>query len=382
MELCDDARVKYLVRLGERSNVTVVGMPMRWLQTLSRTRSAIDIRRGDYRAHVFYRSLVCAGLSTERCFDRRAKMTLSMTQRTGAAYIKALSSLSLAHRYASAASYKARMPKSHFVTLRAYSHDSDLGEGAACHRFVFKCLGHRLLRRCVLVAAVMSIFSAPNVVFASAAYQTASSVHDDRDEKLAFDIPPQLLLSALRAYSEITGQAVLVDDSMTVGLRSPGVQGEFNKVDALQRVLMGTGLTASYSSEQAFTLKVIDARRHFDTDAQPDRDNVADKGEKAIERYAAKIQWPIEQALCRIADNQAIDDHVALQIWLTPTGRVEKTRLLSASTHQREVQILQAVNHLVLEPPPPAMPEPLTLLFFPGKAIAADRCTSHNLSAR
>lgn len=202
------------------------------------------------------------------------------------------------------------------------------------------------------------------------------------DETIAFDIPPQSLLTALRSYSEVTGQAVLVDNTLTVGRHSAGVHGTFDKIEALQQLLAGTGLIASYSSDQAFTLKLAKPSELAGKTTRERSESVGLGGfEAMIEHYAGRIQAPIEQALCQLKDGQPGTYRLALQIWVASTGNVEQTKLLS-TTHnrRRDDDIRHALDRLSLDPPPPGMPQPITLLLLPTHTTGATGCADASQS--
>jgi hypothetical protein len=194
---------------------------------------------------------------------------------------------------------------------------------------------------------------------------------------MAFDIPPQPLLTALQTYSEITGQAVLVDDVLAQGRRTPGVHGSFDKTQALQKLLAGTGLVASYSSDQAFTLKLAEPGATADRTVREKVQSLGvEESEAVIEQYAGKIQQPIEAALCQSDDAQPGTYRLAMQIWIAASGHIEKTRLLTSIDSQRAYAVHHALNSLVLMPPPAGMPQPLTLLLLPRHAGAASACVT------
>jgi len=195
---------------------------------------------------------------------------------------------------------------------------------------------------------------------------------------IAFDIPPQPLLSALRTYSETTGQAVLVDSSLARGRQSPGVQGNFDKTTALQKLLAGTGLVASYSSDQAFTLKLAQPDTTVDRTAPEEKVESpgVEESKAVIDQYAGKIQQPIETALCQSEDAHPGTYRLALQIWIGASGRIDKARLLSAIDSERAYAVHRALNGLVLEPPPSDMPQPVTLLLLPRRAGDDPACAT------
>lgn len=197
------------------------------------------------------------------------------------------------------------------------------------------------------------------------------------DDNIAFDIPSQSLLTALQAYSEVTGQAVLVDNALAEGRHSPGVHGNFGKTDALQKLLAGTGLVASYSSDQAFTLKLAEPGATAGRTVRERPESVGVEGSEAvIEHYAGKIQRPIEAALCQLDDTRPGTYRLAMQIWIASSGRVERTRLLTPISGQRDYEVRRALSKLVLDPPPYGMPQPITLLLLPGHASDVSACAA------
>ncbi|GLQ91469.1 STN domain-containing protein [Dyella acidisoli] len=197
------------------------------------------------------------------------------------------------------------------------------------------------------------------------------------DDSIAFDIPAQSLLTALQTYSELTGQAVLVDNALAEGRRSPGVHGNFDKTEALQKLLAGTGLVASYSSDQAFTLKLAESDASAGKTVRERPESVGvEESEAVIEHYAGQIQKPIEAALCQLDDTRPGTYRLAVQIWIASSGHVEKAKLLTPISGQRDYEVRHALNKLVLEPPPPGMPQPITMLLLPGHAGDVSVCAT------
>lgn len=206
---------------------------------------------------------------------------------------------------------------------------------------------------------------------------------EEVDEKFAFDIPAQPLQTALRMYSESTGQAVLFDDSLTIGRRSTGVSGRFGSAEALGVLLQGTGLVAKYSSDHSFTLKLAGAPDVPHETDPASSGSAHQETEAVIERYAGKIQKPIQAALCQSRMTQPGTYRLALQIWIGPSGKVQDIKLLSApdETDGKEVYVRAALDHLVLEPPPKLLPQPITLLLAQAGPGRASPCGSAALSA-
>ncbi|MBE1162422.1 STN domain-containing protein [Dyella acidiphila] len=220
----------------------------------------------------------------------------------------------------------------------------------------------------------------PLAAWACASYAAANAADEQQAaaeaQTVAFDIAPQPLLTALRAYGEATGQAVLVDNTLATGRQSPGVRGELDKVEALQRLLAGTGLVASYSSDQAFTLKLAEpGEAGFAPVRERPEADVGGGTEVVTERYAGAIQQPIEAALCRSSNTRPGTYRLAVQLWIAPSGKVLRTRLLTRMQDtQRESEIRTALDQLTLAPPSPQMPQPVTLLLLPDRQLSAAAC--------
>lgn len=223
----------------------------------------------------------------------------------------------------------------------------------------------------VLSLGTLAMGGMPLAVWA----QDVSGAQRRSDGTSMFDIGPQSLGTALRAYSELTGQTVLVDDSLTTGRFSPGARGYFGSDEALQRLLAGTGLVARYSADQAFTLKLAVPADASDSKPDGSSDDMAGGGMDVVtQSYAGSIQRSIESALCRFDETRPGAYRLALQVWIAPSGRIEQTRVLSEDDPARAAAVSDALQRVTLDPPPLAMPQPLTMLLLPRTAADAARC--------
>lgn len=243
----------------------------------------------------------------------------------------------------------------------------------------------RLRLHAVVWAITLALTLIPQQAAAMDAGVSAQSTGDEEtvaqsgavDETFVFDIPEQPLQTALRIYSESTGQAVLFDDSLTVGRRSTGVSGLYASAEALRQLLQGTGLVAKYSSDHSFTLRLADATDSHEPETAATADaSVNDETAALIERYAGKIQKPIQLALCKSAMTRPGTYRLALQIWVGPSGQVQDIHLLSTpdDTHGKEQYVREALDRLMLEPPPKLLPQPITLLFTQAAAGRPSPC--------
>ena len=197
---------------------------------------------------------------------------------------------------------------------------------------------------------------------------------DDARGRWSFDIGPQPLSSAVRAFSDVTGQALLVDERLLVGRVSPGVRGEFTPEDALRRLLAGTGLRERYTSDKAFTLMPA-----VDTDigianmapsAAP-----AETADTVVASYGAALQTAVEAALCRTSLTRPGEYRLALQVWVDGSGQLHRLRLLgSTGREERDKAVESILGGLHVDPPPPGLAQPLTLLLLPAGASRPAHC--------
>lgn len=89
----------------------------------------------------------------------------------------------------------------------------------------------------LLTAAILMAGSAP-LMAATAAEQPTRSMGD-----YAFAIPQQSLVSALNAFTAVTGWQVGLPAELGQGVASPGVRGSLSPEKALDRLLVGTNLS-------------------------------------------------------------------------------------------------------------------------------------------
>ncbi|MEV8519159.1 STN domain-containing protein [Dyella marensis] len=197
---------------------------------------------------------------------------------------------------------------------------------------------------------------------------------EDARGLVSFDIGPQPLSSAVRAFSDVTGQALLVDERLLVGRMSPGARGEFTPEDALRRLLAGTGLRERYTSDKAFTLMPsVDANRDV-TGAAP-MPPVEERADTLVASYGAALQAAVEAALCRTPLTRPGEYRLALQVWVDGSGEVHRLRLLGSTGRAERDQAVESVlGGLRVDPPPPGLAQPLTLLLLPADASRPARC--------
>lgn len=192
--------------------------------------------------------------------------------------------------------------------------------------------------------------------------------------RLRFDIGPQPLSTAVRAFSDVTGQALLVDERLLVGRVSPGARGEFTAEDALRRLLAGTGLRERYTSDKAFTLMVSSEMATGSTAVAPAA-SAAESVNAMATDYGAALQAAVESALCNSARTRPGAYRLALQVWVAPSGELHRVRLLGSTGEiERDKAVEAALGGLRVDAPPAGLAQPLTLLLLPADASRPARC--------
>ena len=197
---------------------------------------------------------------------------------------------------------------------------------------------------------------------------------DGARERVRFDIGPQSLSTAVRAFSDVTGQALLVDERLLVGRVSPGARGEFTAEDALRRLLAGTGLRERYTSDKAFTLMPSgESGAGLSTASSPAATD--DAASTVAAGYGAALQSAIESALCESALTRPGDYRLALQVWVAPSGELHRVRLLGSSGKAEcDRAVETTLGRMRVDAPPPGLAQPLTLLLLPVGASRPAHC--------
>ncbi|MDQ0008531.1 hypothetical protein J2T07_000690 [Luteibacter jiangsuensis] len=189
-----------------------------------------------------------------------------------------------------------------------------------------------------------------------------------------FDIDAQALATALRAFSETTGIAVLFDDGLVAGERSQGLHGVAAPRDALRTLLVGTGLVAHFSSMNAFTV-TASSQDPADDGVAP-RHEAVPTGDRLDERSARVVQAAVERALCAHEDTRPGGFRLAMQLWIGNDGGVTDVAALATSGDQeRDDRVLATLRSLRL-PADVHRSSPVTVLLTPS-ANADEACRAH-----
>jgi hypothetical protein len=185
-----------------------------------------------------------------------------------------------------------------------------------------------------------------------------------------FDIPPQPLGAALEKFGRLADVQLLYKTQLVHDLHSPGVSGVYAAAEALQRLLDGTGLIASYSDPKAFTLIAVvrpeagltgGASADSQLSLAPLRVLAAPYDTFAYDTYSRLVQLKVRQALTSGSAANLTGRTVRILVWVDADGVIQKPRLYTSSGDQTIDSVI--VNRLtgtsVDNRPPAGLPQPL-----------------------
>jgi TonB family protein len=181
-------------------------------------------------------------------------------------------------------------------------------------------------------------------------------------------IAPQPLEQAIEAYSTITGVTVLYERSAPSQTPSPGVSGTLSVEAALQALLVGTGLIARFTdARDAVLVPVPNLNQTTASPEPPPSDGPAMTldtlrveaparrvSQWLYDQYASVVQADIQRAIRKSISTQHISYHVVLEVWITGSGKVDRTRLVgSTGRPQLDLALSRAVSATTVDQPPP-----------------------------
>lgn len=174
-----------------------------------------------------------------------------------------------------------------------------------------------------------------------------------------FDLPAQPLPLSLETFSEQTGISILVTSDRIQDKTASAVRGHFAPDQALTLLLNGTGLTSRRLTDSALTLI---------PDQHDTTENVPPKVRSSVPpAYARSLQQSVITSLCRHRPEQLGRFRLVVQLWADPQGRITRMHFPDSDAEARWGKNVRAsFKDLTLPPPPPGMPQPITLLLHPG----------------
>ena len=190
------------------------------------------------------------------------------------------------------------------------------------------------------------------------------------NERLDFKIPAAPLADALYAYTAATGLEGLAAGELLANRRSAEVRGMLTADEALQALLLGTGLVARFVDSGSFTLVPI----------QTSATGAAGMGLPSeaprYAHYSALLQDAVRRALCGQLQTRPGDYRTAVQLWISPSGTVARSLLVGTTGDaDRDRLLSELFSTLSIGAPPPAgLPQPAILLILPRSRV--EECAS------
>lgn len=186
----------------------------------------------------------------------------------------------------------------------------------------------------------------------------AAAIGDDSGAR-SFDIAAQPLASALERYGDATGREVLYNTSLVQGRNARAVEGVFTPEMALQKLLDGTGLSASFLADRSFVLRPA---------VMPGPPPAGQPAPAALEQqYYARIQTSLREAFCASNGARAGRYRVVVEFWIDPQGMVSRhERLGSAGRPDLDSGIDGTLQGLRIgAPPPDGFRQPVLVMIVP-----------------
>ena len=221
----------------------------------------------------------------------------------------------------------------------------------------------RIRNRCRSSALILGLAFA---IFSSFA------IADERS--IEFDIPPQALDEALNVFRTAAGVQVFYETALTAGRRSREVKGSFVPGQALQTLLGGTGLLAHHTDVDSFA--ILPGR------VEPDR--VETPASRPDGRFLGALQNGIVDLLCRNSQTRPGRYKVALELWIAPSGAIQRSALMASTGDAAlDTALLLALQGGSINATPPAnVPQPFILTVAPRAPSETGDCGGSSHATR
>ena len=186
------------------------------------------------------------------------------------------------------------------------------------------------------------------------ALEAAEGAEDDN--RIEFSIPSQPLISAISRYGDVTGSEALYDASLAAGRLSNNVQGGMTPSEGLDRLLIGTGLSARFIAKGRFVVTLSASGSAQQTFLAPSH-----------RRYYGLVQQGVLDALCPLSEGRPGQYRIIVSIRVAFDGHIAQThRVGTAGTSEADHQIDAALGAIIFrEAPPEGFAQPIRLLLSP-----------------
>lgn len=193
-----------------------------------------------------------------------------------------------------------------------------------------------------------------------------------------FNLPAQPLADALMAFGRISRLSVLAQSNLLDNRVSAPVEGDYSPVEALQRLLVGTGTEATFKADdQAVIVPLPPGKPDAEVDPPVPITYAAIDGANDLDnrRYAAMVQTRVTEALCASPLTRPGNYRLVAQLRIDGTGDMTVSRMAgSTGSSSRDTAIKEAIGSMLADwPPPPTLKQPITILLRPhGNGVDTD----------
>jgi hypothetical protein len=173
-------------------------------------------------------------------------------------------------------------------------------------------------------------------------------------QKTEYDLPGLPLNEALAELSRKSGFQIFYDFELASAHDAPALVGVFNVSEALTQLLQGTGLMAVLIAPGTISVRKAPLPHH-------------------MRQYVEVMHARMVSALCHTHELSKGPYRATVQLRVAADGRVEMSKLLGSSGDTaKATRVVSAFEALALPPPPPSLPQPITLVIeLPSNASAA-----------
>ncbi len=199
---------------------------------------------------------------------------------------------------------------------------------------------------------------------------------------IRFDLPAQPLDQALLVFGRMTQLVVLAPSPLIKGRISAPLTGDYTPREALERVLINTGLEAYFTGPEDAVIVASSSAKvaqppssTAESEAIPPSaiDGVLVNGD--FRDYAAMVQTRLTEALCQSPQTQPGSYRLVAQLRIDSRGKVIASDVVvSTGLPARDAEIERVMRTLILDSaPPPGLLQPVTLLLRPvGHGVSID----------
>lgn len=225
--------------------------------------------------------------------------------------------------------------------------------------------------RATSVLALAACLVLGTLILRSAQAQDANRGNSSYAGAVHFDLPAQPLAQALQSIGHMTELVVLAPAPLIEGRVSAPVSGDYLPREALQRVLVGTGLQADFTGPDEALIVSQPAAAAAPVAGQQATERLAidgmtDDGDQLA--FAAMIQARLIEALCAMSLTRPGNYRLVAQLRIDDRGVVVAADVVgSTGLASRDAAIARAIRTLKLDAAPPSgLPEPITILLRPA----------------